>query len=730
MYNLALTVQIIATLICFISVLIVAFQKPSSYSNVIVITFLCTFTQNGGYILELLARDVNQGIFAVKAEYLGGAFEIGLITFFMFKYCGFEFNNILKGLLIFEGAFVIFGVWTWEYTGFYYTGVSFVSDAEIPYLVLEHGWLYFTFAIVTVVELISCIFILMVSVLRTNQEHMKTNYFILMAVVSVPLIGYVVSVSGLITGFDATPISAAIAVGIFAFAIARKHVFDVADAAGGLILANLESAIVILNNDNGYEYSNKRAEELFPSLKEYSRGTIVKHNEILKLFENSLNGVISIGSRIFEVNVNSVQSSGENIGKTAILFDVTDARTQMEQMKTLKDEAEEANRSKSVFLASVSHEIRTPINVVMGMSEVLLRDYATDETKEYIQNIRNSGNTLLYLISDIIDYSKIESGKLELISDRFDMQRVLNEIVNVYQFRCEQKELEFIYDIASEIPRFLIGDDIRVRQIATNLLSNSVKYTEKGSVKFKLGFKHRSDYDIDLIMAVEDTGRGIKKEDYDKLFKGFGREQMAGYQISEGTGLGLNITKQLTELMGGVINFKSEVGKGTTFSVIIPIIQASDSTETVGNEIGKKRLDSAFKTTFTATEAEILIVDDSSINQKIIKELLKDINPKLTAVSSGEECLEYVREKHFDLIFMDHRMSGMDGVETFSRIKQSDNECKDTPVVMITANATLDSRDWYLAKGFADFLPMPIDSEQLSNMLYKFLPERLIVMNE
>lgn len=730
MYDLALTVQIIATLICFISVLIVTFQKASSYSNVIIVAFLCTFIQNGGYILELLAKDVPQGLFAVKAEYLGGAFEIGLITFFMFKYCGIEFNNIIKGFLTLEGIFVIFGVWTWEYTRIYYTGASFVSDAIIPHLILEHGWLYYAFAVTTVVELISCIFILTVSVLRTNQEHMKTNYFILMVVVTVPLVGYIVSISGFLPGFDATPISAAIAVGIFAFAIARKHVFDVADAAGELILANLDSAIIILNNDSGYEYSNKRANELFPVLNNYVRGAIVKHNEILNVFDTSRTGLISIGNRKFEINVTSVQSNGENIGKTAILFDVTDAREQMEQMKTLKDDAEEANRSKSRFLASVSHEIRTPINVIMGMSEVLLRDHATEAMKPYLQNIRNSGNTLLNLISDIIDFSKIEAGKIELANERFDMKSSVEEIINIYQFRCEQKELDFIFDVESSLPRFLIGDEIRIRQIATNLLSNAVKYTEKGHVKFKIGFKRRSDYDIDLKLTIEDTGRGIKPEDYDKLFTGFGRENMNGYHKVDGTGLGLNITKQLVEMMGGLINFKSEVGKGSVFSIIVPLMVASDSVDTVGDDIGKKKEEEIFKAFFTSPDAEILIVDDAPINQKVMEELLKDMKPKLTIVSSGEECLEYIREKHFDLIFMDHRMAGMDGVETFSRIKQSDNECKDTPVVMITANATMDAKDWYLSKGFADFLPMPVDSRQLSNMLYKYLPERLIEMIE
>ena len=731
MYSLAIIIQILATLACAVAVLIVAFKKTSSYSNVIVITFLCAFVQNGGYILELLSKNAGEGMMAVRAEYLGGAFEIGLMTFFIFKYCGHDLNIIVKSLIVTESVIVLLGVWTWEFTHAYYIGVDFVANATIPHLVMQHGWLYFTFSVTTIIELLVCIFILTVSILKTNQSHMKTNYTILLFVVVVPLLCYVLSITGVFGGYDVTPLSVAIAVSIFALALARKHVFDVADAAGELILSELENAIIILDNESCYEYSNKRAESLFPSLKTYSKGSLVRDWEILNIFDNTRSRQITIADRSFEVSVNKVKTNGVEIGTTAILFDVTDSQAQIEQMKALKEEAEDASKAKSAFLANVSHEIRTPINVIMGMSEVLLRDYSTEEMKDYLFNIRNSGNTLLNLISDIIDFSRIESGKLELNSEKFDMGKMLSELISIYRFRSEQKGLDFSYDISPDIPKNLIGDEVRIRQIATNLLSNSVQYTEKGNVKIRIGYKYRSDFDIDLILAVEDTGMGFKRENYEDLFSGSGRDKAADrHGDFNGTGLGLNITKQLVEMMGGILNYKSDVGKGTVFSVIIPLSIVPDNKEVIGNEIEKKVDEDAYRASFTAEEAEILVVDDSPINLQVMKELLKDMRPKLTFATSGEECLEIVREKHFDMIFMDHRMTGMDGVETFSRIKQSDNECKDTPVIMITANATNDARDWYLTKGFTDFILMPVSAERLSTMLYKYLPERLISIIE
>lgn len=728
MFSLALSVQILITIVCFASILVVANQKTSSYSNIILITFLCSFVQNACYIMELTAKNVDQGMTAIKGEYLGGSFEVCLITFFMFKYCGHEFNRILKGLLVFESIFVFIGVWTWEYNGMYYTGARFEQSGVIPHMVLSHGWLYYTYATTTVIELIACIFILTVSILKSNQKHMKYNYYVLLAVVFIPLVMFVLSITGVFGGFDCTPLGSGMAIGIFAFAVMRNHVFDVAAAAGELILSELENAVVILNNEKGFEYANLKAMTLFPKLIELTKGTIVTDREILALFDKSRTGNIRINNREYDVISNTVKVNKEVIGTTAILFDVTESKKQIEKMRELMKEAEKANSSKSTFLANVSHEIRTPINVIMGMSEVVLRDHNSKEIEDYIVNIRNSSSTLLNLINDILDFSKIESGKMDIVSDTFDMRAVLTEVVSVYTFRCKQKELDFEYEIDPQLPKELIGDVVRIKQIINNVMSNAVKYTEKGKVMFKLTYKYRSDTDIDLIMAVEDTGIGIKKEDQDKLFEGFVRVDQKKTNSIEGTGLGLNITKQLVELMGGLINFKSEYGKGTVFSVVIPVKTMDETVEIIG-EIGGhvSNTEKVFTAGFTAPKARVLVVDDSSTNLMVFRELLKKTEVQVFTAQSGQECLDMVGKESYDLIFLDHKMPGMDGIETFLKMKQISGRLDDTPVIMLTANASSEARSYYLSLDFNDFLPKPITSEQLISMLYKYLPEDLMV---
>lgn len=727
MLNFLVAIQILATLVCYTAVLVVAIQKKtSSYSNVIIITFLCGFVQNGGYILELTAKDVTQGITAVKAEYLGGAFEVCLLTFFMFKYCGHEFNKWLRTALIVEGMLVLVGVWSWEYTHMYYTAVDFVADAEIPHLVMQHGWLYYAYAITTVVELIACIFILVVSILKTNQEHMRYNYGILLLVVLIPFLGYIFTIVGILSGFDATPISCAFSIGVFAFAIARKRVFDVADAAGDLILANMDNAVIIKNTEDGYEYSNNRAKELFPVLNQYSRGNIIKDVELKKIFDKTRDNKVTINKKTYDVRINDVKVRDENIGTTIILFDVTESNKQIEQMKQLTEEAKYANKSKTAFLTSMSQEIRNPINIIMGMNEIMLRNYCTEETENYLVDIHNSGTTLLNLINDILDFSKIETGKIDFYQAKFDLKALVSSISSIYSFRSAEKGISFSHEIATGIPRYVIGDEGKVKQVFNNLLFNAVKYTDKGSVKLKLNFKYRSEDNIDLILAVEDTGTGISEKDQkNMLSEKIGQDRKNDYQNNT-TALGLMNIKHIVELMGGIFNFKSELGKGSVFSVIIPLSISTDSSDTLGEVTYKIDKANLLRTPFVCPKAEILAVDESEECLTIAAELLKETEAKVTTVKSGEECLKLVQEKHFDIIFMEDKMSGMDGITTYSRMKQMANKCSDTPVIMHTSAVSPEMKELYISKGFTEFLPKPATFEQIVTILYKRLPEAII----
>jgi len=722
MFSVAINIQILIIILCFVCILLLAGTKNNSYTHLMLLAFVCAFIQNVGYYFELTSSDVASGFRAIELEYMGGAFIVSLITIFMFKYCNYDIPNKIRWTIVGFGIFVLYGLVTWESNHMFYTSLEYDGESDFPHFVVGHGWLFVVFMAVTICELLLCLFVVILALLRSKEKHMRYNYMVLLGVIAIPLSGFLLSILGFLKGYDATPPTTGLGVIIFGLAISRKRVFDIADIASENLIEDMNDAVIVVNNDMGYEKANKKAKELYPELLIMNRATSVKDTVIGPLFDFQRETEIVINSCTYDVHITPVTMNGRQIGYSAVLFDVTDNKKQLEKMRELMEAADEANLAKSTFLANVSHEIRTPINVVLGMSEVLLRDHRLPEIEEYVVNIKQSADTLLSLINDVLDFSKIEAGKMSIINNEYDMKKLLQEISEVYKFRCEKRGLHFDVLVPKDLPRYVIGDEVRVRQILNNILSNSIKYTEKGSVCLKVSGKYRSDYDIDFLFTIEDTGIGVKPEDQDKLFHGFTRVNLKKTNTIQGTGLGLKITKQLVELMRGAINFRSVYDEGTVFTIVLPQKVSEIKTEKMERLFDKVDRVDVYEADFVAPSANILVVDDTKTNLMVVKELLKKTKVNITTSTSGEECLELVKENHYDLIFLDHRMPGMDGIETYEQMQKIEHRCTNTPVVMLTANAIGDARDFYLSKNFADFLSKPVTSKQLIEMLIKYLP--------
>lgn len=392
------------------------------------------------------------------------------------------------------------------------------------------------------------------------------------------------------------------------------------------------------------------------------------------------------------------------------------------------EEARGATKSKSMFLSNMSHEIRTPLNAILGMNEMILRDSEDPQIFEYASNIESSGRMLLSLINDILDFSKIEAGKMELVNVEYQVGSVFNDLVNMLKPRAEEKKLQFEIEINSKMPNLLYGDEVRIKQIATNLLTNAVKYTEEGSVKLIADFTMLSEKEMELYIGVEDTGSGITEEDQQKLFQSFQRVSQEANRYVEGTGLGLTITQRFVEMMGGIIQVKSEYGKGSLFSTRIK--QKVVSTEPIGDFQTQFRQSVAERQKegelFTAPLANILVVDDNAMNLQVVKGLLKPTRIRIDTADSGAECLACLQKKQYDLILLDHMMPGMDGIETLHRMKQ-EHLAENIPVIALTANAVSGARERYFAEGFNDYLSKPISAMRLEKMVKTWLPESLIV---
>lgn len=719
---------VLMTSVGYLLVVVFLRQKSNQLYRLLLLILICVFIGNVGYLLELRATNAGEALVALRTYYIASPFTATLFFALTLTYFNIRLPKTLFIIICAIGALVSFSVWTCEFNPLYYTSASFAADAELPHTVLGKGPLYIVFAVVNVSQIVACLVISTLALIRSKDKKQRKIHWFLVLSTLAPLLCYPLGISGIMwEGYDPVPAGTALGAIFYSFAVLNQHAFELVDVAYKKIIRTMNEAVLIADYNFGFTEANERALSLFPRLREYKKGqTIIQESYP---FSDTNEAEITVGERVFSVHQNTIMDKDFLSGYAFVLVDITQERKQLEHMQLLKEKADSANQAKSTFLAHISHEIRTPINAVSGMNEMILRTSAEVETKKYAFEVKSAVNTLLSIISDILDFSKIESGMMKIVEGDYELSRLLNDVFNMTSVKAKEKNLELVFDISPELPRALWGDDIRIRQILLNLLSNGVKYTREGKVTLRVTGRVQ-DERATLRFVVADTGIGIKQEELPKLFEAFERIDAERNRHIEGTGLGMSIVAQLLKMMGSSLEVASVYGQGSVFSFTLE--QGVVCSAPIGEFLHLLSADSyAYTASFTAPEAKVLVVDDSRTNRMVFRELLKDTKVRVYEAESGPACIEAVKSESFDVIFMDDMMPDMSGAETLQILKDmQDNRSKQAPVIMLTANAILGAKEKFLKLGFSDFLTKPIDPVKLEATLGHSLNPRHVIWSD
>ncbi len=694
-------------------------ELGKSIKKLIVVGMICV-ASNMAYILtkdEVLAT-IFFGVFSVLVDWM-----LVYLYHYTYLYTENENPNIIRMILI--RGMVILDTISFILNNFFHHLFTFKGkitkeEFQIYMVDTESFFMYLHYGICYII-VVQVVYLLVKKILTTSRFYRKKYYNILI------YFGVVMLNDGICTAFHFSLNYSILFYGALAVAVCYYSLYyepkELKLNMLSLVAEKSTSGVLCFSSDGKCIYTNDKAWELVGVEKDigllertYKQQEWVEQRKNKDSFTHDM--VKKVDGELRHLEIMCQNMYDEKQVYVGCYFNIVDNTQRVLGYEKQIEEARQASKTKSDFLSKISHEIRTPVNSIYGMNEMILREAGQPEILEYADKIKGSTEILLNIINDVLDFSKIESGKMTIVPVEYNMREFLENTIGTVAQRAKNKGLELNTEFDTNLPTLLEGDNVRIQQVVVNLLTNAIKYTSQGSVTIRLRCERYGEIAY-LTWEVEDTGIGIRQEDIPKLFTAFERlEEMKNHSI-QGTGLGLNITRMLLNLMDSNLHVKSEYGKGSVFSFRILQRIVDDTPMNFYEKVEKKREE--YKELFQAPDMKVMVVDDNDVNRMVFCQLLKRTKIQIEAVDSGEKCLESIQKEHYDLIFMDYMMPGMDGVETLHLMQNTEHQCKNTPVIMLTANALVGNKDIYLKEGFDGFLAKPIRPEELESMIFDYI---------
>lgn len=727
MVNFVIALECFGICLTFVALFLLLNGDGAREQKLLIFIMCGSLVQNIGYLLELTAPTVEVAVAAVTVENVGSIFAPLCYCWFIYTYCyASPPKKLLAALGIINFLTLFLAIFNWN--GIFYNEFQWLSTQDgFHYVSITYGPLYALslFTRVIIPCMLSIYTLARAIRLRADQQ-VSRQYQTILVITTLPVILLVIYIFKLVVVFDLTPVTFAVSMSMVVIVVWSRRNYDFRHLAAEKVLESLGDGVIALDDHDRLVSYNRAAARIFTSLPEHKPGENIRVVEDFReeMLNESIPWSFSINGQSYECHSKQIiDENGRRQGCVILVLDMTDIKAYINEIKRVRQQAEKANIAKSEFLANMSHEIRTPMNAIIGMNDIIMEECRDPSIRNYAKDVQSAAKNLLAIINDILDLSKVEAGKMELVSTDYSLKDVVSEVVGMMDMAASKRGLIMKYECDETIPCRYNGDDGRIKQILINILNNAIKFTKEGYVKASVTGRPGELEDEEILtFRVEDTGCGIRQEDMGKIFEDFRQVDSRRNRSVEGTGLGLAIVRHLVELMGGGIDVESVYGEGTAFTITIPqkIVDRRPIAEVP--EISQNDLEAI--ETFTGPDVKVLIVDDNVINRKVARSFLKSYAFDLDEAESGPEAIELVRKKRYDIIFMDHMMPMMDGIEAAEIIRRDCGENGTAPaIIALTANAMEGMRQRFLDKGFQDFIAKPLDRKALGQLLMRWVPE-------
>lgn len=725
-----LLLHIFGVLVAFDLLVIVFRKEDTNYRGELILTIACCLVTLVAKSIYIVGGQKETMVVIGKMEYLGKCFGNFCALMFMIRWKNIKIPQWAIHLLLVVNMGFYVMIATVDYHHLYYKDYWLApSKANLNGYTLEisPAPMYYVYMAFLLAEIMTTIGIIISSYCSQRSMPNKGKiHFLMIAAMLSPMLLLSLRILKILKGDDPTPLGILLSCIFMSIAVVKYGLFDPVKNAKNYIIDNLKEAVIVTDADHRFLFLNSMADKIITSInKEQGYCT----DDKIYTFIQGSQDFFDWKDRHYQVEETVLKDNELIQGYMMTIVDVTKIIEQNHLMKRLVLQTEDANRAKTNFVSNMSHEIRTPMNSIVGITEILLRSRHSPKEQEYLLNIQSSGRVLLTIINDVLDCSKMEAGKMQLFDEPYDTCSMFHDLRISMENRIGHSGLELIYDIDQDIPCKLKGDMGRIRQVIINLVNNAIKYTEKGSVRFSVHVRQKNTDKVMLYYEVADTGIGIRKEDQKILFDAFQRVEMDRNRYVEGTGLGLTISQNLVNMMGGVIEVESEYGKGSKFFFTIEQTIIDPTPVSAVNYNGQKDnvTEKEAECLFIAPEAHILLVDDNELNLVVAKELLKPLRMQIDTAENGLQAVKMVRGSQYDLVLMDHMMPVMDGIEAAKAIRAlPEDKYQKLPIIALTANAMVDARKEFLNAGMNGFVAKPIDFARICNQLKLWLPKDLV----